>query len=253
MSAPLSAVVITLNAAAQLRACLESIAFAQEIIVVDSGSNDGTVALAQAIGARVVHKEWLGFGRQKQFAVAQATNGWVLCLDADERVSAELRAAIQGALTAPEFKAYEMPRRNCFMGRWLKHGEGYPDFNLRLFHRDHARWSDDDIHEHVLTSAPIGRLDGDLLHESETSLHDYIVKQNRYTTLQAQRLFAAGKRASHLRLWLNPLFRFIKFYFLRRGFMDGVPGFVHIVIGCQNSFLKYAKLRQLTQSEDDRR
>ena len=253
MSAPLSAVVITLNAAAQLRPCLESLAFAQEIIVVDSGSHDGTVELAQAMGARVVHKEWLGFGRQKQFAVAQAANDWVLCLDADERVSAELRAAIQSALTAPDRKAYEMPRRNRFMGRWLRYGEGYPDFNLRLFHRAHARWSDDDIHEHVLTATAVGRLDGDLLHESETSLHDYVAKQNRYTSLQAERLFKAGKRASPMRLWVNPLVRFIKFYFLRRGFLDGVPGFVHIVIGCHNSFLKYAKLRQLCQLADDPR
>ena len=245
MSAPLSAVVITLNAAAQLRACLESLAFAHEIVVVDSGSSDGTVALEQAMGARVVHKEWLGFGRQKQFAVAQAANDWVLCLDADERVSAELRTAIETALAAPAFNAYEMPRRNRFMGRWLRHGEGYPDFNLRLFHRAHARWSDDDIHEHVVTSARVGRLRGDLLHESETSLHDYVNKQNRYTTLQAEKLFAAGKRASAMRLWVSPAVRFIKFYFLRRGFLDGAPGFVHIVIGCHNSFLKYAKLMQL--------
>ena len=244
MSAPLSAVVITLNAATQLRACLESLAFAQEIVVVDSGSGDGTVELARALGARVVQKEWLGFGRQKQFAVAQASNDWVLCLDADERVSGELRAAIERALVAPVFTVYEMPRRNRFMGRWLRHGEGYPDFNVRLFHRQHARWSDDDIHEHVLTDTEVGRLRGDLLHESEVSLHDYIGKQNRYTSLQAEKLFDAGKRASARHLWLNPLFRFVKFYFVRRGFMDGLPGLVHIVIGCQNSFLKYAKLMQ---------
>lgn len=249
MSAPLSAVVITLNAAAQLRACLESLAFAQDIVVVDSGSSDDTVALAQAMGARVVHKEWLGFGPQKQFAVAQAMNDWVLCLDADERVSPELRAAIEGALATTALRAYEMPRRNRFMGRWLKHGEGYPDLNLRLFHRHHARWSDDDIHEYVVTSTRVGRLRGDLLHESETSLHDYIAKQNRYTSLQAQRLFKQGKRASPMHLWLHPLVRFIKFYFLRRGFLDGVPGLVHIVIGCHNSFLKYAKLLRLRQGE----
>lgn len=248
MSAPLSAVIITLNAAAQLRACLASVAFAQDIVVVDSGSSDDTVAIATAAGARVIHKDWQGFGKQKQFAVAQARYGWVLCLDADERISDELRPAIERALTAPAFQAYEMPRRNRFMGRWLTHGEGYPDLNLRLFHRDHARWSDDDIHEHVVAQAPIGRLKGDLLHESETSLHDYIGKQNRYTSLQAQKLFAAGKHASAWRLWVNPLLRFIKFYFVRRGCLDGVPGLVHIVIGCQNSFLKYAKLRQLRQS-----
>lgn len=252
MSAPLSAVVITLNAATHLRACLASVAFAQEIVVIDSGSSDATVAIAEAAGARVIRKTWQGFGKQKQFAVAQARNDWVLCLDADERVSDELRPAVMRALAAPAFNAYEMPRRNRFMGRWLQHGEGYPDFNLRLFHRHHAQWSDDEIHEHVVTTAVVGRLQGDLLHESETSLHDYIAKQNRYTSLQAQKLFAGGRRASHIRLWLNPLVRFIKFYFLRRGFLDGVPGFVHIAIGCQNSFLKYAKLRQLRQSEASR-
>jgi hypothetical protein len=134
------------------------------------------------------------------------------------------------------------------MGRWLRHGEGYPDPNLRLFHRGHARWSDDPIHEHIVTIEPVGRLDGDLLHATETTLADYLAKQNRYTSLQAERLHAQGKRVSAWRLVLSPLARFIKFYFLRLGFLDGVPGLVHIVIGCHNSFMKYAKLMQLSRT-----
>lgn len=244
----LSAVIITRNAAAQLGTCLESVRFADEILIVDSGSTDATREIAQRHNARVLHQDWLGYGRQKQFAVEQAANDWVLCLDADERVSAPLAHRIQEALRKPDRFAYDMPRCNRFMGRWLRHGEGYPDPNLRLFHRGHARWSDDPIHEHVVTTEPVGRLAGDLLHETETTLADYLEKQNRYTSLQAERLHAAGKRAGAARLVLSPLGRFIKFYFLRRGFLDGVPGLVHIAIGCMNSFMKYAKLMQLARA-----
>ncbi len=245
MATPLSVVVITLNEAAQLAACLQSVAFADEIIVVDSGSQDATCDIARRLRARVVHQEWQGFGAQKQFGVTQAANDWVLCLDADERVSAALAASIARELASPRFHAYEMPRRNRFMGRWLKHGEGYPDYNLRLFHRAHAHWSDDAVHEHVLTSVAVGRLMEDLLHESETGLREYLAKQDRYTTLQAQRLHAQGKHADVSKLVLNPVFRFIKFYVLRLGFLDGVAGLVHIAVGCRNSFMKYAKMRAL--------
>lgn len=244
----LSAVIITRDAAAALPECLASVRFADEILIVDSGSQDTTHEIAKRHGARFLHQDWLGYGKQKQFAVERAAHDWVLCVDADERVSPELAHRIQEALRAPAFFAYDMPRCNRFMGRWLRHGEGYPDPNLRLFHRGHARWSDDPIHEHIVTIEPIGRLDGDLLHATETTLADYLAKQNRYTSLQAERLHAQGKRVSAWRLLLSPLGRFIKFYFLRLGFLDGVPGLVHIVIGCHNSFMKYAKLMQLSRA-----
>jgi len=243
--AALSAVVITRNAANQLEACLASVAFAQETLVVDSGSTDGTVERARARGARVIEHEWLGFGRQKQFAVAQAAHDWVLCIDADERVSAPLRASIVAELAAPRGHVYAMARCNRFMGRWLRHGEGYPDWNTRLFHRQHARWSDDAVHEHVLTTASVGRLAGDLLHESAETLERYLDKQNRYTTLQAERMLADGRDAGALQMLFSPVVRFLKFYVFRLGFLDGVPGLVHIAIGCMNSFNKYAKLRAL--------
>ena len=242
---PFSVVIITKNAARQLAACLESASFADEMLVVDSGSSDGTAELAAKHGARVLQKEWLGFGAQKQFAVQAARHDWVLCLDADERVSEPLRAGMLAALAAPAAQAYAMPRCNRFMGRWLRHGEGYPDWSLRLFDRRHARWSDDPVHEQVLAEVPVARIQADLLHDSAETLAGYLDKQNRYTSMQAEALFKAGKRAGVVQLLLSPALRFVKFYFLRLGFLDGSAGLVHIAIGCCNSFHKYAKLLAL--------
>jgi len=247
---PLSVVIIALDAASQIEACLKSAAFADEVVVVDSGSRDETREIALKYGARVLHQDWLGFGRQKQFAVEQASHDWVLCLDADERVSEALRASIEQTLQAPRCQAYRMARRNRFMGRWLGHGEGYPDWSLRLFDRRYARWSEDAVHEKVSTATPVGTLRGDLRHESEQSLAAYLDKQNRYTSLQAEALFRRGKRASVGRLVASPLLRFAKFYLFRRGFLDGVPGLVHILIGCFNSFAKYAKLHELSNKPE---
>src|SRR5262245_40508850 len=242
---PLSVAIITRNAASQLDGCLASVAFADEIVVVDSGSTDDTVELAARRGARVIAKEWLGFGPQKRFAVESARHDWVLCLDADERVSDALRASILDELKAPRGLVYAMPRCNRFLGRWLRHGEGYPDWSVRLFHRGHARWSDDAVHEKILTDRPTLRLRGDLLHDSAETLEKYLDKQNRYTSLQAELLRSAGRRASLAHLLLSPSLRFVKFYLVRLGFLDGVPGLVHIVIGCMNTFNKYAKLKAL--------
>lgn len=250
MQAPaLSVVIITLNAARQIEACLKSVAFVDEIVVVDSGSSDATVEIALKYGARVISQEWLGFGRQKQFAVEQARNDWVLCLDADERVSEALRAAISETLRNPLASAYRMARSNRFMGRYLRHGEGYPDWSLRLFDRRRARWSDDPVHEKVETELPVASLRGDLFHESAEALDAYLEKQNRYTTLQAQAMYLAGRRARLGQLIFSPLVRFIRFYLVRLGFLDGVPGLVHIMIGCGNSFMKYAKLFALQKGK----
>src|SRR3989344_4451546 len=149
---PLSAVIITRNAASRIEPCLQSVAFADEILIVDSGSTDATLEIARRYGARVIHQDWLGYGKQKEFAAGQARNKWILSLDADERVSEELRQSIQEALVAPRFQACRMARRNRFMGRWLRHGEGYPDWLLRLDQREHAHWSDDPGHEKVETA-----------------------------------------------------------------------------------------------------
>ncbi len=246
---PLSVAIITLNAASQLEACLQSVRFADEVVVVDSGSTDGTPALAERLGARVIQHDWLGFGPQKQFAVDAAHHDRVLCLDADERVSPELQAAIEIALKSPSTAAFRFPRCNRFLGRYLRHGEGYPDWSLRLFDRRQARWSDDAVHEKVETQGRVADLTGDLLHDSAESLAAYLTKQNRYTTLAAEMALAAGKRASVGRIAFSPLVRFIKFYFIRQGFRDGLPGLIHIAIGCFNSFMKYSKMLERQQSD----
>lgn len=247
---PLSVAIITRNAAAHLERCLASVAFAEEIVVVDSGSTDGTPELAARHGARVVRKEWLGFGAQKQFAIDAASHDWVLSVDADECLSPELRESIVAELKAPRGFAYAMPRRNRFLGRWLKHGEGYPDWNVRLLHRGHARWGSESVHEKIVTRSPVLRLRGDLLHDSAETLEKYLDKQNRYTSLQAESMRAAGRRANVLQLVFSPSLRFIKFYLLRLGFLDGVPGLVHVTIGCMNTFNKYAKLKALERASE---
>lgn len=244
---PLTAVIITLNAASQIGPCIDSVKFCDEVLVVDAGSTDATVQIAQMQGARVVHQEWLGYGPQKRFAVSLAMHDWVLCIDADEQVSERLRGNIIDELKAPRAQAYEMPRCNRFMGRWLKHGEGYPDWSLRLFNRRFAGWSDDRIHEKVVSNVPALRLQGDLLHDTAETLEGYLTKQNRYTSLQAAQMAEEGIQPSLTKLLLSPMLRFIKFYMVRLGILDGVPGLVHIAIGTFNSFVKQAKLMCLQQ------
>lgn len=243
---PLSLVLITCNAAARLRDVLASVPFADEIILVDSGSTDDTAAIATTFGAQVVHQGWMGFGPQKSHAVSLARHDWVLCLDADEALSPQLANSIRGAFCKglPDYPVYRFARCNVFMGRPLKHGEGYPDYNTRLFRKDSARWSDDIVHEHVLSDMPPRTLEGDLLHYSADDLKIYLDKQNRYTSLAAEKALARGETAPVARMLLSPLTRFVKFWLVRGGWRDGLPGFVHIIIGCQNSFMKYVKLRE---------
>lgn len=243
--APLSAVLITKNAAGRLSACLSSLAFCDEIVVVDSGSADTTCDIALRFNARIISRNWMGFGRQKQFAVEQASHDWVLCIDADEIVTSELAASIRQALVQPATPVYRMARRNRFLGKWLRHGEGYPDWSPRLFDRRSARWSDDSVHEKVLYAVTPETLRGDLLHESAEDLQDYFEKQNNYTTLAARQMFERGLSVNPAHLLASPLVRFVKFYFFRLGFLDGVAGLAHITIGCMNSFMKYAKILEL--------
>jgi glycosyltransferase involved in cell wall biosynthesis len=246
-SLPLSLCIITRDAARELPGCLESARFAADIVVVDSASRDDTVEVAQRFGARVIEHPFEGFGVQKQFAVAAAQYEWVLCLDADERVTPELAEQIALVFTRdnPGASAFAVARRNRFLGRWLNHGEGYPDWNVRLFDRRWAHWSDDVVHERVIVDGHAARIGGDLLHASAESLSDYIGKQNRYTTLQAAALHRQGRTAGFAQIALAPVARFLRLYFFRLGFLDGAAGFAHIAVGCFGSFLKYAKLRAL--------
>ena len=243
---PLTLVIITKNAEDHIEKCITSACWIEHKIVVDSGSTDNTVEIANRAGAKVIHQDWLGFGPQKQFAVMQAPTDWVLCLDADEFLSPELSKSLQALFEQKELSdAFKFPRSNKFLGRFLKHGEGYPDWSLRLFNKTKARWSEDLVHEKVIAiSEPLkmGELVGDLMHESSESISHYIDKQNRYTDIQAKLMIESGKKVSCFRLIFSPLMRFVKFYFVKRGFLDGLPGFVHITIGCFATFLKYLKV-----------
>ncbi|MCB1692449.1 MAG: glycosyltransferase family 2 protein [Pseudomonadales bacterium] len=241
-----TATIIALNESDNIADCVASVSFFDEVLVIDSGSTDGTRALAESVGARVLENPWPGYGQQKQFALENASHDWIFSLDADERVSPELRASITGLLEGrPDAQGYVINRRNHFMGRALRHGEGYPDWCLRLFNRQSGHWTLDPVHERVDLKGKVDRLEGDLDHFSEGSLEEYLQKQNQYTTLQARQLYARGRRFSMFKLTTSPIVRFFKFYIFRLGFLDGIPGLVHISIGCFNSFCKYAKLREL--------
>lgn len=248
---PATATIIALNESQNIAACIKSVDFFDEVIVVDAGSTDETRSVARSAGATVLENPWPGFGPQKQFALEHARNDWIFSIDADERVSEALEARIQELFSSePGAQGYTINRRNHFMGRALRHGEGYPDWCLRLFDRRHASWSADPVHEKVELEGRIERLKGgDLEHFSQCSLADYLEKQNQYTSLQARHLSSIGRRSSLPKMLFSPFVRFLKFYVIRLGFLDGVPGLVHIMVGCYNSFLKYAKLRELEATQ----
>ncbi len=254
MPTALTVTLITLNAGSCIRRCLESVQWADEIVVIDCGSTDATLSIAKEFTTNIIHNDWLGYGPQKRFATAQARHDWILSLDADEWLSTELAANIRNLMQKnPPHNAYTLIRCNRFMGKSLRHGEGYPDRIVRLFKRTHADWSEDKIHEKVIIAGTIGDLSGDLFHESENGIAAYLEKQNNYTTLQAEDLYNKGKKINFWQLLLSPSLRFIKFYFIRQGYRDGLPGLIHIVIGCFNSFVKYAKLLELNNTQKTRK
>ncbi len=250
----LSAIIITKDEQARIEACLDSLAFCDEVLVVDSGSSDRTVDLAVAAGVRVVHQDWLGFGPQKAFAVNAAEHDWVLCVDADERISAPLRAEIE-ALRVGGFAGHagwSMPRCSQYLGRWIRRGSWYPDAQMRLFDRRRGNWNDAPVHEKVELEGSVGALSGDLLHLPYERLEDHLRTIDHYTTLMADNMHARGKRAGVRHLVFNPLVRFLKFYVLRLGFLAGWRGFLLACLAAHYVRLKYAKLVLLGRADDVR-
>ena len=250
----LSVIVITRNEAQRLPRCLASVDWADEIIVVDSGSEDDTVALARAGGARVIETaDWPGFGPQKSRALAAATGDWVLSLDADEWLSPELAQEIRQVLAAAPLDAdgtgavlgYELPRLSSFCGQWMRHSGWYPDRVLRLFRRGHGRFSEDRVHERVLLEGRQGRLRGTLLHESIPDLSSAIDKMNRYSSGRAEDLRARGRRGGLGRALAHGLWTFLRTYVLRRGFLDGSLGLVLAIHNAETTFYRYLKLELL--------
>jgi glycosyltransferase involved in cell wall biosynthesis len=240
----LSLVVITRDAGAQLAACLDSVRFAAETLVVDSGSRDDTVEIARARGARVIEQPWLGFGAQRRHAVGEAAHDWVLCLDADERLTGSLRAQIEKLRDAgfPRCAGWSVPRITDYFGRFLRHGNAYPDRLIRLFDRRRGGWIGEEIHENTRVDGPVEKLRGHLEHYSYRSLTDHQVRMQRYADLMAQALYRRGKRCGLAKVLINPQWRFFRGYVLRLGFLDGWRGLVFHLIEANYVRRKYLGL-----------
>lgn len=238
----LSAIIIAKNEAAHIADCLDSLVFCDERVVLDGGSADDTVALAQAHGARVVSApDWQGFGPQKNLALSQATGDWVLSLDADERVSPALADEIGNAITEARADGYEMPRRSSFCGRMMRYSGWHPDFVLRLFRRGKARFSDDAVHERVICDGPVARLTEPLLHYPVARLEDALSRMDRYSTLGAEMLVASGRRVSFMSGIAHGLWTFLRTYVFRAGFLDGREGFLLAVANAEGTYYRYMK------------
>jgi len=237
----LSAIVIAKNEARNIGACLDSLAFCDERIVVDGESDDGTPEIARAKGARVVMAAWHGFGAQKNLALSLAGGDWVLSIDADERVSPALAQAIEDAVGRHGVDGYEMPRRSSFLGREMRHSGWSPDFVLRLFRRGRARFTDDLVHERVICEGEVGRLAEALLHYPVIGLEDALGRMDRYSTAGAEMLVASGRSVSFGSGIAHGLWSFLRAYVWRLGFLDGREGFLLAVANAEGTYYRYMK------------
>ncbi len=252
MAAQLSVAIITRDEERNLGACLRSVAWANEIVVVDSGSTDRTREIAREHGARVIETaDWLGFGAQKNRAIDACANEWILVLDADERVTDALCAEIQSALAAPSFDVYEMPRRSTYCGRFIRHSGWWPDHVRRLFRRGVARYSDARVHENLLTDRPIGRLRAPLLHYSFRSAEQVLGKVNRYSSEGAQMLIEQGRAPGLASAVLHGLAAFFRTYVMKLGVLDGRYGFMLAVSNAEGSYYRYVKAMLAVQKKRD--
>jgi glycosyltransferase involved in cell wall biosynthesis len=243
---PISATVIAFNEEHNIRAALQSLSWVDEIVVVDSGSSDSTPDICREYTDRIFQREWTGYADQKNFAVEKASHDWIFSLDADERASTELCSEIQAlARTGFARPGYRIPRVAFFMGRWIRHGDWYPDYQLRLFDRRCGKWEGGRVHESVRLREKPEFLRGEIQHYTYRNLSDYLRRLEVYSNLAAFDYQQRGKQATPLGLLGNPTAAFVKAYILKRGFMDGTAGFAVAVMGAVSVFFKYAKLHEL--------
>jgi glycosyltransferase involved in cell wall biosynthesis len=247
--AKLSVIIITKSEAENIRACLESVKWADEIIVVDSGSSDATVEICRELGAKVHVHDWPGFGMQKNRALSYATNEWVFSLDADERVTPELQAQLIKAMEDGRNDGFYVPRLSQFCGKYIRHSGWYPDYVLRLFRRTRGRFSDDMVHERVILEGTAGRLSSPLLHYSYLNEADVHRKTEQYARAGAMQMLKNGKTATIADAPLRAGWAFIRTYFLRLGFLDGIAGFNIALMNFRTTYLKYRQLRTLCSSQ----
>lgn len=238
---PVSVVLITKNEEDNIRECLKSVEWADEIIVVDSGSSDNTCSIAQSLGARVIHNDWPGYGPQKKFATEQASHDWILSLDADERISPELAENIKHEMSAPKYQAFSLKRLHYLLAKPVRYGDCMNDWVIRLFNRQHAAFNEAAIHEAVDSQGEVGRIIGDIHHHTAPSLAVFIEKLNHYTDLQATNLVNSGAYVGWIHVTFVPFWRFFRSFVLKGGFLDGIPGLVYAKTAALTSFLKHAK------------
>ncbi|MCI0418769.1 MAG: glycosyltransferase family 2 protein [Acidobacteria bacterium] len=245
----ISATVITLNEQRHIRQCLESLrGVADEAIVVDSGSQDETLKIAAELGARTCVRDWTDYSDQKNFAASLAAHEWILSLDADECLSSSLRDAIlQVKKNSTQAVAFDFPRKAFYLGRWIEHSGWYPDHKVRLFLKDRARWEGQFVHESLRVDGPILRLQGDLLHFSCESVSEHLRTLDRYTTLAAQELWHHRKHSGLPNSLSSALATFVRTYWLKQGFRDGMQGFFISCFASYYNLVKYAKLWELEQ------
>jgi glycosyltransferase involved in cell wall biosynthesis len=243
---PVSATLITLNEESNIEEALQAVDWADEVVVVDSGSTDGTLEICRRYADVVLHRDWSGFVDQKNYAADSARHNWIFSLDADERPSPSLQQEIRElrevGLSRP---GYRIPRVAYFMGRWIRHGDWYPDHQIRLYDRRSGRWQGGRVHESVKLQGDPGILQGEIHHHTYRQLSDYLRRLETYSALAAADYQDRGKKATPVRLLADPLATFIKSYLLKRGFLDGTPGLMTAVMGAISVYFKYAKLYEI--------
>jgi glycosyltransferase involved in cell wall biosynthesis len=238
----LSVIIITFNEEKNIRDCLESVKWADEIIVVDSFSSDNTIQICKEYTNNIFQRKWEGFAKQKNFALNLVKNKWVLWIDADERVSKELKEEIEKVIENNKFDGFCIPRKNFFLGRWIKYGGWYPDYTLRLFKKEKAYFEEREVHEKVILNGKISYLKSPILHYSYKNISDIILRIDKYSSLSSSQLLKNNKKATLWTIFSHSFFRFFLKYILRGGFRDGVPGFIIAVTSSFETFAKYAKL-----------
>jgi len=245
----LSVTIIALNEAAHIAAAIDSASFADEILVVDSGSSDGTMDIARTKGVRVLTRAWTGYVDQKNFAAGEASNDWIFSLDADERIPAALAKEIRSLLTTdPTCYGYRVPRVSFHLGRWIRTTDFYPDYQTRLYDRRFARWRGRYVHESVTVDGTPGYLKNELEHYSFADLRDHIKRINHYSTLSAMQMFEEGRRTGPVEILLHPPAAFMRNYVLRRGFLDGTAGLTISLMNAWSVGLKFMKLWELQKN-----
>lgn len=246
-----STIIISKNEERNIKECLESVKWTDEIIVIDANSQDRTVAIAKEFTDKVFIEEWKGYGKAKNFALSKCSNDWVLWLDADERVTPELKAEIETILSTvgSDIAAFSIPRRANFLGKWVNHCGWYPARVIRLFRRNQSIFTEEKVHEQLKINGKIKLLKSDILHYTDPSLDHYITKLNAYTTLSAEELILKNRKFSIFKLIFNPVWTFIRMYFIKLGILDGIPGLILCVLSANHVFIKYSKLWELTKAK----